>query len=174
MPATTRIKQGIRALFAFRTEVDYDLASQYLSASQMSLFMQMGRPEQLHSLNVLQSVLEQEASASQDLAAAALLHDVGKARYHMAVWQKTIAVLTEKLLPALFDRLSDSNALSWWRAPFTLRRQHPAWGAQMLSQTDASQTLIWLVAHHADALSQWQDHPHLSLLTRLKAADDAN
>ncbi|QPC84845.1 HD domain-containing protein [Phototrophicus methaneseepsis] len=175
MAITTRLKQGLRALFAFSTPIDIELAQHYLSRSQLALFQQMARPEQLHSLNVLRTLLAQETHTSPELAAAALLHDVGKARYHMAVWQKTASVLTEKLAPSLFDQLSQEEGhLRWWRAPFVVREQHPAWGAQMLREIDAAPGLIWLVEHHADPFSQWKDHPQAPLLARLKAADDAN
>src|SRR5215213_6736056 len=95
--AIQRLRQGIRALFAFTQPVDFDLAASYLTPAEMALFRQMRRSEQLHSLNVLRTVLAESAAAQQfvppELAVAALLHDVGKSRYPLAVWQKTIAVL---------------------------------------------------------------------------------
>ncbi|MCA9893353.1 MAG: hypothetical protein KC615_10235, partial [Anaerolineae bacterium] len=93
---TYRIKQGLRALFAFSTGVDYDLVRKYLSTPEYELFQTMAHAEQLHSVHVLRSVLAQSPETTPELATAALLHDVGKARYHLAVWQKTVSVLAEK------------------------------------------------------------------------------
>jgi len=174
MSVRTRIRQGVRALLAFSTPVDGALAAHYLSPTLFELFQKMSRAEQLHSLNVLRDVLAQSTETPADLAVAALMHDVGKSRYHLAVWQKTVSVLTEKFAPQTFAELAVGDTLTRWRAPFMLRLQHPEWGALMLTEAGASPCSIWLVRHHADPLSQWQGHPNAALLARLKAADDAN
>ncbi len=168
-----RFKQGVRALFAFTTSVDFELAERYLSPQQMTLFRQMAKPEQLHSLNVLRDVLAQATTTPHDLAVAALLHDVGKSRYHLAVWQKTLSVLISKLLPPLDNRLSIEATLTFWRAPFIVRRHHPQWGGDLLSAY-APDCVIWLVSHHADSADDWQHHAYYDLLVRLQIADDAN
>ncbi|MDQ7026920.1 MAG: HD domain-containing protein [Anaerolineae bacterium] len=172
--AIQRIRQGVRALLAFTQTVDYSLAEHYLSDSEMLLFTQMGRSEQLHSLNVLRSVLVQKADTPHALAVAALLHDVGKSRCKMAVWQKTISVLVEKFLPQLNDRLSQDDTVTFWNAPFVVRRWHPKWSAEHLAAAESSETVIWLARHHADSANQWQDHPYYLLLLRLQQADDEN
>ena len=169
-----RMQQGIRALFAFATEVDYELAERYLDPEQMALFRSMAKSEQLHSLNVLNDVLVQSEQTSHDLAVAALLHDSGKSRKHLAVWQKTISVLVSKFLPRLDDSLSMDGDLSFWRAPFIVRRHHPKWSGELLSQMNSSDCAIWLVTHHADSADTWGEHPYYELLLRLQAADDAN
>lgn len=172
---TYRIKQGLRALFAFSTDVDDELVRNYLSDPEYALFKTMAHAEQLHSVHVLRSVLAQSQETPPELAAAALLHDVGKARYHLAVWQKTVSVLAEKFVPELFSKLSSGDDLSWWRAPFMVREQHPAWGADMLEAIHSDPLVIWLVGHHAHSLDEC-DGPqsHLQLLVRLKQADGEN
>ncbi|MEM9951584.1 MAG: hypothetical protein AAF846_08300 [Chloroflexota bacterium] len=174
MPVTQRFRQGIRALLAFSTDVDYDLAERYLNSQQMTLFQQMAKPEQLHSLNVLRDVLAQSEQTPHDLAVVALLHDSGKARCHLAVWQKTISVLVSKFLPSLDDRLSRDGQLTFWRAPFMVRRNHPTWSAQFLADLGCNERIVWLAEHHADNADQWHNHPHHALLVRLQTADDAN
>ncbi len=93
-----RLLQGLHALFAFAQPISLDLAARYLSPEQLRLFGQMRRGEQLHSLRVLRDVLRD--AESPDLAVAALLHDVGKTRYPLALWQKTLPVLVRPLFPA--------------------------------------------------------------------------
>lgn len=172
--AVQRFRQGVRALLAFSYTVDYPLAEQYLSAKQMALFRQMGRSEQLHSLNVLRSVLAQSTQTPHDLAVAALLHDVGKSRYKLAVWQKTISVLVKKFLPSLNSRLATDDRLAFWNAPFVVRQWHPKWSAELLSQVNSTAGVIWLAEHHADTVEQWREHPYYPLLVRLQQADDEN
>lgn len=169
-----RFQQGIYALLAFVHEVDYELAERYLSPEQMALLRSMAKSEQLHSINVLRDVLVQAEQTENDLAVAALLHDSGKSRKHLMVWQKTISVLVRKFLPALDNLLSEDGKLSFWRAPFIVRRHHPKWSGELLSAIDSSDCVIWLVSHHAEPADDWREHPYYELLIRLQTADDAN
>lgn len=173
-PASQRVRQGVRALLAFSRPVDDALAARYLTPEQMALFKAMLRVEQQHSLNVLRAVLRQQADTPHDLAVAALLHDAGKARYPLAVWQKTLTVLVRALLPGQYGRLSRGDPRHPIARPFVVSACHAAWGAELLAATGASETAVWLVRQHADPLAAWADHPCVGLLARLKAADDAN
>lgn len=171
--AIHRVRQGLRALFAFSQHVDYALASRYLSAEQLRLFRQMRRGEQLHSLNVLRGVLAQ-GDTPPDLATAALLHDVGKIRYPLRLWQKTVAVLTRAFFPALSVRLSAGDPTRWINRPYAVYAHHPAWSVELVAPTGASATALWLIAHHADHAENWRTHDQYPLLKRLQAADDQN
>lgn len=169
-----RFQQGIYALLAFARKVNYELAERYLNSEQMALFRSMAKSEQLHSINVLRDVLAQAEQTPRDLAVAALLHDSGKSRKHLMVWQKTISVLVRKFLPELDNHLSEDEKLSFWRAPFIVRRHHPKWSGELLSAMNSSDCVIWLVTHHAESANNWQEHPYYDLLIRLQRADDAN
>lgn len=173
MTAAIRFRQGLRALLAFTAPIDRDLAAAHLSPALLALFEQLSRGEQQHSLNVLRDVLAQ-GQTPPTLAQAALLHDVGKARYRLAVWQKTLAVLIHKFAPAWFMRWSAGDPDQWWMRPFVVYVQHPAWGAKLIASAGASESVVWLVEHHADSPVQWRDHPLLPLLQRLQEADNAN
>lgn len=172
-----RLKQGVRALFAFAQPLDEALVYRYLTPLQCDLFAQLGRAEQLHSIRVLQDVLTQDAHTPDDLAVAALLHDIGKVHFRCGVWQKTVSVALKEVLPSVERRLSTPaapQALTFWRGPFMVRRHHPAWGAALLTETGANERVVWLVAHHQDAAADWRGHPHEPLLKRLQRADNAN
>lgn len=173
MTAAYRLRQGLQALFAFMRVVDLDLATSYLSPALLGLFNNLNRGEQLHSLNVLADVLAQGETPS-DLAVAALLHDVGKTHYPLAVWQKTLAVLVKTTWPGLYLRWSKGDVANLFQRPFVVYELHPVWGATMLRQAGASDTACWLVEHHADSLEQWGSHRYAPLLKRLQQADDSN
>lgn len=170
MRPTYRLKQGLRALFAFTATADYALAEQYLSPELLRLFCQMRHSEQLHSLHVLRAVLAQGTTPA-DLAVAALLHDVGKSRYPLMLWQKTLPVLVPAFLREQWGQGDGRNPLL---RPFAVYAQHPAWGADMIASAGATEAAIWLVAHHQDSLDKWQQHDLAHLLKRLQQADDAN
>lgn len=173
MAASHRIRQGVRALFAFSRPVDYALAGQYLSPPLLALFRQMRRSEQQHSLNVLRGLLA-EGNVSSDLAVAALLHDIGKTRYPLMIWQKTLPVLVGIVSKSLVRRWSDGDPRNPFLRPFVVYVHHPAWSAELIAAAGASERAVWLARHHQDALSQWQTHPDRELLRRLQQADDLN
>ena len=166
-----RVGQGLRALLAPWSPLEQSLAQQYLSPAELAAFRTMSRTEQLHSLNVLRDVLKQQPESPGALAAAALLHDVGKSRYHLAVWQKTLAVLLAALHPSLARSIGQGESLSALRAPFAVSVHHAKWGAEILRRCGSDADVIWLVRHHQDPLDQWRNHACYEWLKRLQAAD---
>lgn len=173
MTAVYRIQQGLRALFAFSQPVDDKLAAGTLTPELMGCFRAMRRSEQLHSLQVLRTVLAQGCTAD-DLAVAALLHDAGKSRYLFPIWHKTLVVLVKAFAPGLFQRLSNGSEANQLQRPFVLSQQHPQWSADMMRTAGGTDCAVWLIEHHADSLEHWPEHEYHDLLARLQAADDAN
>lgn len=169
-----RCRQGVGALLAFARSPDLGLARQYLTKCEYQAFVSMSRADQLHSLQVLRSVLDLNPEAPRGLPAAALLHDVGKSRYHLAVWQKSLSVLLKRFAPGLSQRLSQDGALSWWRAPFTVLQRHPAWSGDILRRCGSDPSVIWLAEHHQVPAARCQDHPLYPLLVTLQQADAMN
>ena len=174
MAVIQRIRQGVRALSAFARHVDYDLAARYLNDAQMALLRRLNRSERLHSLRVLREVLAQESTTPDDLAVAALLHDCGKARYPLAIWQKSLVVIVRAISRDRYDRWSEGDPQHPLTRGFVVSRHHPAWSGDMALETGVNERAVWLITHHADPLTAWQDHPNQSLLAQLQRADDIN
>ncbi len=166
-----RLSQGIGALFAFARSPDIELARRHLSACEYEAFRSMARSEQLHSLQVLERVLAADPAAPDALIAAALLHDVGKSRYRLSVWQKTLAVIIEAIAPRLSLRLSEDETLGIARAPFIVRRHHAQWGGEILRNCGSDEDVIWLVERHQDSDERHSDRRIFPLLSRLRSAD---
>ncbi len=166
-----RLGQGLRALLAFATSPELDLAQRYLTEREFAAFQHLSRADQLHSLNVLRAALRAEPNAPAALIAAALLHDLGKSRYHLRVWQKTLAVLMLRLAPAFSQKLSQCERLSIWRAPFVVRKLHPKWSGELLRECSSDAVVIWLAENHHEDAAPFEEHEHFSLLTALQAAD---
>ncbi|PJF25261.1 MAG: hypothetical protein CUN53_13695 [Phototrophicales bacterium] len=177
---TYRVKQAVRAVRAaegYDPEIGRAQAAAVLDAPLLALFMKLRHSEQSHSLNVLSGVCAQfEGDAPRPLAVAALLHDIGKVRLPLALWGRSFPVALHKLAPDWVNRL----AARYPRRPLRLTRPcavyvgHPTWGAEMAAEAGAPPEAVWLIAHHADPLDQWRDHPLADWLAALKRADDAN
>ena len=171
--AASRFEQGVRACLAFATPVELQLAKEHLSVKEFDAFCAMSRAEQLHSLNVLRAVLAQSDRTLHPLAVAALLHDVGKSRYCLAVWQKSLCVIVKAMFPRLADWLGREPRLNPWRAPFVVRKQHHKWSADILRACGSDPVAIWLAEHHQEQLASLRNNSHVGLLQRLQRADDA-
>lgn len=174
-----RLKQGVRALTAFRQTPDVQLAARFLNQGQLALFRSLPLMEQHHALAVLNDILNHpplvdDSRALDDLAVAALLHDCGKRLHPVRVWQKTLPVLVYKVSPRLFNWMAgrDPKRLIW--RGFAVKAHHPMWGADMARDVGASERTIWLIEHHQDPTLAWTTHPYHVLLHALQTADDAN
>jgi hypothetical protein len=175
MAAVQRFRQGIRALLAFSRPVEQDLVRSVLTGEQVALFQRLQRSEQQHSIHVLRTLMAADEAVPRDLAAAALLHDVGKPRYPVRVWQKTLNVLIRHFVPRLYRHWSEQGSPN---NPFAracvVAKHHPQWGGGLAETVNVSERTLWLIEHHAEDPVKWEDHPNFSLLLRLQQADDAN
>ncbi len=169
--AVHRFAQGVGALFAFARSPNLGLAQRHLSTCEYNAFRSMSRSEQLHSLHVLQKVLADDPNAAKALITAALLHDVGKSRYHLSVLQKTLAVIIEAIAPQASRHLSRDETISFWRAPFIVRRHHAKWSGEILRSCGSDADVIWLVERHQDSAEQYRDSQCYVLLSTLQRAD---
>src|SRR5712692_3938696 len=106
--------------------------ARWLPASALPLFQTMSAADQRHSLRVCQGLLAR-GCADRDLLAAALLHDVGKARGRVPFWTRPVLVLGKVLAPRLLVRLAvdprTNRALSRWRREISNAWWHAEIGA---------------------------------------------
>ena len=171
-----RIKQGVRALFAWARPVDLSAAEAILTPAQMALFRRMRRSEQQHSLRVVEA-LRARGQDQPDLLVAGLLHDVGKSRAPIGLVGRTLVVLVRRFAPALYRRWGRGEARGWLTAraarAFVVAEQHPEWGAEMLAGAGASARAVALVRRHQERVSEPQSEEE-RLLAALQEADAAN
>lgn len=169
-----RIRQFGEALLVKPSDEDLALARRYLTPAQMSLFCRMQLRDQVHSIAVLRKLMNDNPGLldgqERHLYAAALLHDVGKSRYPLKLWERVVIVLARTLLPRQ-SQLWGSAPPKGWRRPFVVAEKHAEWGAQMAEMAGASPLTVYLIRYHQDVFDSEPISTENYLLRRLQAAD---
>ncbi|GAB4549381.1 MAG: hypothetical protein OHK0023_13790 [Anaerolineae bacterium] len=176
MAVVGRLKQGLKALFAFTQPVQDDTARQILSPELYALFCTMRRAERQHSLSVLRTI-QRMGETNLSLWQAALLHDVGKTRVPFSVLARTMVVLMRKIAPKLAYRWGSVplEQARFYQRPFVMGYQHPGWSAEMIAAAGADDLTVQLVRAHAERLPNGAPHSEYErLLLALQAADNIN
>jgi hypothetical protein len=127
-----------------------------LSPAQFSLFSRLQPGEQSHSIKVF-TKLAGAGESNPDLLVAALLHDLGKIRYPLKLWERVWIVIGQALFPGLSKNwakrdLDAPHPALFLARPFVVAGQHPAWGACLARQAGATHTTIALIRRHQESL----------------------
>ena len=140
-----------------------------LSPSELSLF---ALNDQWHSYRVMK-MLQSAGYDQPALLVAALLHDVGKTKLPLSIWERSLIVLTSLLLPRQTAVWGQGEAVGWKR-PFAVKVQHPAWSAEMVTAAGSDPRAIALIRHHQDIIAPDDQSEEARLLRLLQWADDQN
>lgn len=149
-----RIRQFARGVTASVSVDDLQPATQYLTPAALNRFRRMPFDAQRHSLNVL-ATLQSSGWRDPDLAASALLHDVGKAAASKASiafnpWIRAVLVLVDATAPRLAARLAVNHVDAGWRYLLYVHVKHARIGAAEAEEDGCSALTCWLIAHHQD------------------------
>ncbi len=124
---------------------EWDLIHSILTPEQIALFEGMTLGEQAHCVRVVR-YLQSEGFQDSELLAAGLLHDVGKSRMPLSVWDRIWIVLASGLPVEVSHEIQGED--SFWLRPLVVARQHPVWGADMAVSAGVSSLTAWLIEHH--------------------------
>lgn len=167
-----RVRQFWQAICAAPTAEDLQQARELLAHPLMDLFTRMQPSEQAHSLRLYHQ-LRAQAESDPDLLVAALLHDAGKSRHPLRVWERVAIVLLSALSSKLVAQWGQ-GAADGWRRPFVVATQHPNWGAEMAAQAGASPLAVALIRRHQERLPGPDRSVEDRLLAKLQLFDDHN
>lgn len=173
-----RTRQFWQAINPRSTNQGIEQLTTVLTPAQIRLFQRMQKSEQGHSLVMLNELLQQ-GEKDADLLAAALLHDVGKTRAPLRVWERVLVVITRGICPDCIRRWGAQDARDLesglgWRRAFVVAEHHPAWGADLAAACGTSPIAVSLIARHQEQLSSEMNDPEDILLRKLQAVDDNN
>ncbi len=125
-----------------------DEIDELLNNDATGLFHSQTKADQQHSYRVMR-LLKESGCENEHLLAAALLHDVGKARVGVSWWHRPSVVIGHALSPVM----ADSWANGVWtglRMPFVVKAKHAEWGAMAATKAGSSQVTIELIRRHHD------------------------
>jgi len=167
-----RVRQFYFALVAPFSPNDYSLIEQVLQPELYALFMQLDPAERNHSVRVFET-LTAEGYTDQDLLAAALLHDVGKSRFPIRLYERVLVVL---LSPIMRKSGTNSRAEQPGRLVelFCAAEEHPDWGADLVMQAGGSEKLVWLIRMHQYQMLHAPANTLEEHLIALQSADKKN
>ena len=142
-----------------------------LTPPLLALFNGYTAADQRHGLRVARA-LRAAGHTHPDLQVAALLHDVGKTRVRLTVFDRSLIVIAQRLWPARVVAWGGGEPRGW-RRPFVVRSRHPEWGAAMAAAAGASAGALALIRWHQDDPPAAVD-VDAARLAALRLADDAN
>jgi hypothetical protein len=178
-----RTRQFWHYLAASPASHDLETIKTFLPPPLLALFSSMSPEEQAHSISILNK-LQGQGEQNTNLLAAALLHDVGKSRFPLRLWERVYVVLIKTAVPNLCKEWGANNPLTpaegaWngflWRLkkPFMVAVRHPEWGAEMAAAAGANPQVVALIRRHQDPLTEITVvNEEDGLLRKLQMVDD--
>ena len=167
-----RVRQFVDKL-RFQKPVDEAALGPYLNPAQVRLFRSMSASEQRHAFDVWRT-LQGAGHVEAVLAQAALLHDVGKTKAHVALAPRIVTVLLQAVHPALLPRLALDKP-GHWRYPFFVLLHHAVYSSELAAQAGSDALALQLIRWHQTAPGEsGLDSTGQALLSALQAADDEN
>ena len=167
-----RIRQFWQAATASPTDEDQAQVKRILPPALLELFNQLNPSEQVHSIQVFRQLFTRGEN-HPDLLAAALLHDVGKSRHRLHLWERVVIVLGKALFAKGVQRWS-AGPPTGWRRPFVIAAKHPSWGADMAAQAGAAPLTVALIARHQELFHAQPANLEEQLLVKLQTCDEDN
>ncbi|MEZ4868943.1 MAG: HD domain-containing protein [Caldilineaceae bacterium] len=171
-----RVRQFWHGLRAQVQPEELTTAATLLPTAALAKFQQLPADAQRHSLNVLQTLPQEELPA--DLAAAALLHDIGKlaaqeASVPINLWWRGPLVILDAF-PGVLTRLASPTPTASWRYRLYVHLMHPQLGAVWAKSWGCTPLTCWLIEHHQDDAPAAPNDEARRLLRLLQWADSKN
>jgi hypothetical protein len=168
-----RIQQFFRALNVSTSKIDFQGLDSILSSDQIELFQQMHPFDQEHCYRVYERLIR-DGNDHPDLLVAALLHDVGKSKVRIWIWERVIIVIGNPFIKSFWVRFNKNHKCSWFSKLFMVSEFHPDWGAEKAEEAGASPLVVDLIRRHQNQIPVSTVCIEDKLLNILQFADRIN
>ncbi len=148
------------------SETDRIWVESMLSASEYALWARQYPPDRRHSASVARQVERELAnrSVSDDdtswVAAAALLHDIGKIEAGLGTWGRVPATVVARIVGPDRTRLWIHH--DGWRVRVSSYLSHPEIGADLLRGAQSDPRVIAWAAEHHQQSDSWTIAPEFA------------
>jgi putative nucleotidyltransferase with HDIG domain len=146
-----RMRQFWQALHPVIQQKELEWAYNILPVYSLSLFTSQPLPEQRHALDVALDLWQGGVRDSQ-LLIAALLHDCGKTKAPLKIWERVFIVLLQKAPAKVWYLLTESDKP--FLAFLHTAVKHPEWGAEMASSVGLEPEIVELIREHHSPKSE--------------------
>jgi len=176
-----RSRQFWEMLRGCSVSVDMAQVQYILGPALTEVFLKMHPAEQAHSFQVYRALVG-AGETNSDLHVAALLHDAGKSKSPLSIWERVAVVIARRFSPGTVRKLGQDRAVAHSipkngiRHAFLVAEQHPEWGAELAAEAGASALACTLIRRHQDFLPDGDRDAGESfvngLLRKLQSVDD--
>ena len=167
-----RIWQFLQSLKKSADIEEMELVKSILTPDELHLFLQLPVPDQNHSIRVFTS-LRIQGEQDPHLLKAALLHDIGKIKYPLKLWERVFSVLVRGVFPDRIKNWGNGKPVGFNRSLVVINH-HPSWGADYAEQVGSSPETIWLIQNHEFEEVSGHFPERKKLLLKLQVADNQN
>lgn len=176
-----RSRQFWQMLRGSSASVDMAQVQYVLGPALTEVFLKMDSAEQAHSFQVYRALVD-AGETNSDLLVAALLHDAGKSKSQLSMWERVLVVIVRKFSPGTVRKMGQDRSAAHSipengiRHAFVVAEQHPEWGAELAAEAGASPLACTLIRLHQDILPDKDRNAGESfvngLLRKLQSVDD--
>jgi len=139
-----RIRQFWQALMPKISSKELNWALDILPSPAIPLFLAQSLAEQRHALDVTLDLWS--ASRNPNLLIAALLHDCGKSKNPLNVWERIYIVLLQRAPRKAWDFFLRCSP--FFSSPLYTAEKHPTWGAELALNIGLDVEIVELILHH--------------------------
>lgn len=141
-----RVKQFIWGIEASFKKIDYSYIKKYLNKDEIIMFNRLKKSDKYHCLRVCKDSLsfldDKNIKFDKDkVAKAALLHDIGKSKYHLNLIEKSTIVLLDKFSNGKLKKYDNIKQIN-------IYYNHPKIGYEMLKKQNYDKELLEVVRYH--------------------------
>lgn len=141
-----RVKQFLWAIGSTFKKIDYDYLRKYLNEEEIKLFNTLKHNDKHHCIRVCKDSISMKEENNIDVDAmklgkAALLHDIGKSKFKLNVFEKSIVVLLDKATNGKINRYDNIKQID-------IYYNHPKIGEKILRKYNYDEEFLQVIKYH--------------------------